>query len=214
MALCVKTIQRNPAWESSFAVAQTLAEEHPESWRSFRTRAQGREGVRDLAGAAQEWDRAVQLAPRSYTLLAQAGEFHGRAGDDALGNEYLRRAIALEPGLANAYQILAGNLLRRGLGREAHGIALAGLAVAGTDQKLWAVVSESYVLKGDLPAAVRAREAAIGADPSSAAAWDRLSEIFAAMGEEDRAEAARKTAARLKGSSKEDPDQRNGGRTP
>jgi hypothetical protein len=92
--------------------------------------------------------------------------------------------------------------------------ALAGLAAAGTDQKLWDVVSESYVLKGDLPAAVRAREAAIGADPSSATEWDRFSEILAAMGNEDRAEVARAKAARLKGSSEDDPEQERGGRTP
>jgi hypothetical protein len=213
VALCVKTVQRNPAWESSFAVAQTLAEEHPESWRSFRTRAQGLEQVPDLAGAAREWDQAVQLAPMNYTLLAQAGEFHGRVGDGSRGDGYLRQAIGLEPGLANAYQILAGNLLRRGLGKEAHGIARAGLAAAGTDQKLWAVVSESYVLKGDLPAAVRAREAAIGADPSSAAEWDRLSEILTAMGNEDWAEVSRAKAAGLRGLSEEDFKQERGGRT-
>jgi tetratricopeptide (TPR) repeat protein len=172
-------------------------EEHPESWRSFRARAQALEKNGHLAEAAQEWDRAVELAPKSYTLLVQAGEFHGRVGDGPRGDEYLRRAIETEPTLANAYQILAGNLLRRGLGREAHGVALEGLARAGTDQRLWALVSESYLLRGDLAAAVRAREAAIAADPRSSAQWARLSEILDAMGEDARAAEARARATEL-----------------
>jgi Tfp pilus assembly protein PilF len=198
LGLFLRTVERNPSWASSFEVARTLAREHPESWRAFRTRALALEGRGEMTEAAEEWDTAVKLTPFNYTLLVEAGEFHGREGDEVRGETYLHRAMELEPTLANAYQILAGNLLRRGLGREAHGVALAGLAQAGTDQRLWASVSESYLLKGDLPAAVRAREAAIGADPSSHDQWARLAEIFEEMGDTDQAEAARGRAARLR----------------
>jgi Tfp pilus assembly protein PilF len=197
LALFLRTLERNPTWGSSFEVARTLSQEHPESWRAFRARALALEGRGEMTEAADQWDKAVKLTPFNYTLLVEAGEFHGREGDESRGDTYLRRAIELEPTLANAYQILAGNLLRRGMGREAHGVALAGLAQAGTDQRLWALVSESYLLKGDLPAAVRAREAAIGADPSSHDQWTRLADILEEMGHTDRAEVARKRAARL-----------------
>jgi predicted Zn-dependent protease len=130
---------------------------------------------------------AVSLVPDHYGMLVEVGEFRGRTGDWVGGEELLRRAIALVPGRANAYQILAGQLLRQGRGREAHRMALEGLARAGSDRELWALVSESYVLKGDLPAAVRAREAALANDPGSSANWIRLGEILAAMGDEERA---------------------------
>ena len=85
-----------------------------------------------------------------------------------------------EPDRPIAYRLLAQLYLVAGDGRKAHGTALAGLARWGTDRQLWALVSESYVVKGDLLAAVRAREAALGADPSSE--WDRnrLAELLEA----------------------------------
>jgi tetratricopeptide (TPR) repeat protein len=137
--------------------------------------------VGDLAGAAFSWDQAVRLAPMNYTLLVQAGDFHAQYGDWRQGEAYLRQAVGLSPDYVNAYQILAGHLLRRELGREGHRVALEGLALAGPDQELWALVSESYLLKGDLPAAARARRAAIGLGPDRARHEARLQEILEAM---------------------------------
>lgn len=110
---------------------------------------------------------------------------------------HLREAIRLVPGYRNAYQLLSGAMIRRGFGREGHRIALEGLARTRRDRELWALVSESYILKGDLPAAARAREAAIGADPSAAYQWSRLADLLEAMGEGERAARARETADSL-----------------
>ncbi len=197
LAFMVRTVLRNPSWMSTFVVQQTLHEDHPQAWRAFRARAQGLERVGETGAAAEAWDVATRLAPRDYTLLVQAGDFHGRVGDWRRGEAYLRGAVAVAPRVANAYQILAGHLLRRGEGRAGHGVALEGLARAGPDARLWALVSESYLLKGDLPGALRAREAALGVDPGAADQWRRLGEIRDFAGDSVGATAARERARQL-----------------
>ncbi len=197
LAFLVRTVVRNPSWMSTFVVQQTLNQDHPESWRAFRARAQGLERVGETGSAAEAWDMAAALAPLDYTLLVQAGDFHGRLGDWERGEAYLRQAVAVGPELANAYQVLAGHLLRRGEGRAGHGVALEGLARAGPDGRLWALVSESYLLKGDLPAALRARDAAIGAEPRDPDQWRRLAQIREAAGDSLGAVLARERAREL-----------------
>jgi hypothetical protein len=90
-------------------------------------------------------------------------------------------------------------MIRRDFGREGHRIALEGLARSRNDQELWALVSESYILKGDLPAAVRAREAAIALDPGSGYQWGRLADILEALGQAEGAARARSAADSLAG---------------
>jgi tetratricopeptide (TPR) repeat protein len=150
-----------------------------------------------MGEAMMAWDLAARLAPTNYTLLVQAGDFHCRLGNWASCESYLRRAITLGPSYRNAYQLLAGAMISREFGREGHRIALQGLLKTRNDRELWALVSESYILKGDLPAALRARNAAIGADPSAPFQWSRLSEILEAMGEAEAAEEARQRADSL-----------------
>jgi tetratricopeptide (TPR) repeat protein len=199
--LFVRTVLRNPSWMSTFMVQAILHEEHPESWRAMRARAQGLERVMEMEEAAKVWDLAVRLAPMNYTLLVQAGDFHCRQGRWSSCEAYLRQAIRLEPGYRNAYQLLSGAMIRRGFGRVGHRIALEGLARTRSDRELWALVSEAYILKGDLPAAARAREAAIGVDPAAAYQWARLADILEATGELERAALARETADSLEAGS-------------
>ena len=85
------------------------------------------------------------------------------------------------PHQPNAYRLLAGQFLREGRGRQAHAIALAGLARYGSDRQLWAFLAESYVAKGDLEAAVRALRAALAAGPGVEAHRARLAELQEAM---------------------------------
>jgi tetratricopeptide (TPR) repeat protein len=195
--LFIKTVLRNPAWMSTFIVQQTLNEEHPESWRAIRARAQGLERVGEIDAAREDWDLAVRLAPMNYTLLVQAGDFHCRLGLWERCEDNLRKAISLGPNFRNAYQLLSGHMIRRDFGREGHRIALEGLARSRNDQELWALVSESYILKGDLPAAARAREAAIALDPDAEYQWGRLADILGALGREEDAARARFTADSL-----------------
>lgn len=197
LALFVRTVVRNPSWMSTFVMQQALNEDHPESWRAIRARAQGLERVGAMDEAQETWDLAVRLAPMNYTLLVQAGDFHCRQGRWDRCESYLKSAIEISPGYRNAYQLLAGQMLRRDFGRAGHRIALEGLAATRSDQELWALVSESYILRGDLQAAVWAREAALGADPTEPYQWNRLAEILEAMDRHEEAAGARRRAAAL-----------------
>lgn len=198
LGLFTRTVVRNPSWMNSFMVQAVLHEEHPESWRAIRAQAQGLERVGELDEAGAAWDLAARLAPMNYTLLVQAGDFHCRLGRWENCEGYLRQAIRLGPTYRNAYQLLAGAMITREFGREGHRIALEGLARTRNDRELWAIVSESYILKGDLPAAARAREAALGVDPSDVFQWERFAEILQAMGDGAAAQEAGRRADSLR----------------
>ncbi len=209
LALFVRTVARNPSWMSSYTVLNTLAVQHPESSISLHHRAEGLERVGRIGDAARMYDLAAALAPHNYALAVEIGGFYGRLKRFARADSALVRAIDIVPDQAPAYRILAENLLREGRGREAHGVALRGLAEVGPDRELWAAVSESYVLKGDLAAAVRARRAALGVDPGSASDWQRLAQLLTAMGRTSEADSARARG----GSSMGDVSTRPGGTT-
>ncbi len=103
----------------------------------------------------------------------------------------------MTPGQPTAYRLLAEMLIRQGRGREGHAVALRGLARAGADRELWSLVSEAYIQKGDLEAAVRARRAALGQDPGSVHDWNRLAELLEALGRPGDAARARARAHAL-----------------
>ena len=180
-AFMVRSALRNPSWLDSFTAMNTLAIEHPESWRSHRSRAEGLVRAGDASAALAEYERSIALVPLSYSLLTEAGSLYLRERRLARAEELLVTAVGIAPDRPLAYRLLAQLHLVSDQGRKAHGVALAGLAQWGPDRDLWGLVSESYVAKGDLPAAVRAREAALAIDPSSAFDRARLSELIAAL---------------------------------
>jgi tetratricopeptide (TPR) repeat protein len=182
---------------NTYVVLETLNQEHPESHLAFLNRGVGLEGVGETELARQEYEMAVRLMPHRYGTLTAAGGFWGRVEEWERGEILLRRALEIAPGRDDAYRLLAAQMLRQGRGREAHRIALAGLANAGFHPDLWGAVSESYILKGDLQAALSARQAALAADPASQGQWDRLADILVALGRVDDAAAAREGARRL-----------------
>ena len=195
--LLSRTVLRNPTWLDTYTALGTLAVEHPESWLGQRTRATGLTRVGAYEEAAAAYEIALELAPDHYQLLVDAGVFYDDIGRADRSEELLARATALLPGHPAAYRRLAEHRLLRGEGRAAHAIALTGLARVGADRELWALVSESYVAKSDLEAAVRARLASIARDPT-VAGWTRLSELLEAMDGTSEAEDARREAIRLR----------------
>jgi hypothetical protein len=193
LALLVRTVDRNPSWFSTYTVMNTLALEHPESAAAMRTRAMGLERVGERRDAAHLWRTVVSLQPNHYGFLLEAGRFFGRQGEAATAASLMERARAVRPDDPSAYRALAGHLLRQGDGRGAHRVALAGLARAGADGALWALVSESYIAKGDLEASLRARRAALAVSPD-AANFGRLADVLEALGRPDEARSARERA--------------------
>ena len=198
LALLARTVDRNPSWFSTYTVMNTLAQDHPESAIALRTRAMGLERVGERAEAARLWRTVLALQPNHYGFLVEASRFFFALGERATASDLLGRAIALRPSDPSAYRALAEQRLLAGDGREAHRVALAGLAVAEAGAPLWSLVSESYVAKGDLDASLRARRAALGADPGSASDWDRLGDVLEALDRMDEARDARARAASLR----------------
>ena len=195
--LAIRTAVRNPVWLSSFTVAESVNRDHPESFFAQWRRAEGLARVGETEEARSVFETAVALAPRHYGLLCRVADFVYREGDPARARSLLMRAREVMPRQHSAYRLLAGQLIEAGPAREGHRVALEGLALAGPDRQLWALVSESYIVKGDLEAAVRARQAALGLDPSSQGDWTRLAELLEALGHHEQARAAARRAGAL-----------------
>jgi hypothetical protein len=149
IALFVRTVARNPSWMSTFVVVQTLSDEHPESWRAFRGRAQGLERWAGRATPARSGTRRSVSRRRTTRCSSRPPTSHARTGDAAQAEAYLRDAIRIVPELANAYQHLAAQLLRRGQGLRRIAPRSEGSRAATTGAL--GRVSESYVAKGDRP---------------------------------------------------------------
>jgi Flp pilus assembly protein TadD len=194
VALVARTVTRIPAWLDSFTVVNTLAMERPESYVALQHRAAGLARVGELAEAAQVYEAALALVPHHYGLRVELGALYARLRQEERATELLRRAIAQDPEQPTAYRLLAEQLVRLGRAEEGHAIALEGLARAGSDRELWSLVSEAYIAGGDLEAAVRARQAALGVDPASAHDWRRLAELYRALGLEEEAREAQTRA--------------------
>ena len=84
-------------------------------------------------------------------------------------------------------------------GRESHAVALEGLSLVGSDGDLWKLVSESYVMKGDYDAAIRARWASFAVADENSADWRRMSELMRVAGQSEEAVAASQRADLLEG---------------
>lgn len=201
LLLFTRTVVRNPAWFDTYTVMQTLARDHPESARSARSTAQGLMRAGRTERAAEYYALAVELNPNHYPTLTEAAGLRGRLGDWERAKELLDRARAVTPERERAYRLLARHAIRRGRPDVAHRAATTGLLRSGSSAALWSLLSEGYALAGDLPAAVRSRQMALGEAPDSAANWERLAQLREAIGDSTGAAAARDRARRLDGSS-------------
>lgn len=196
-AFMVRTVLRNPSWMSSFTVMTTLGEEHPESFRAIWARAKGLSVVGQYEEAASYYQTALELVPNDYSLLVEAADLYGRRERWADAEPLLARAIELLPTHPAAWGLLSEQRLKQGRGREAHAVALQGLSLVGSNGNLWKVVSESYVLKGDFDAAIRARWASFGVADEDSEDWRRMSAIMKFAGRPEDAEVASQRANAL-----------------
>jgi len=178
----VRTATRVPTWFSTFTVVETLAREHPESWRSDRTRAAGLLRVGEEEEAYRWFQTAVEKAPRRYDLLVEYGAALKEARRLAGAQALLESAIEVSPERRQAWILLAELNLITGRLQEAHRIAMEGVRASGNDAELWRIVSEAYIGGGFVPAAIRARRVAIHLDPENEANRVRLQELLDFLG--------------------------------
>ncbi len=193
-AFMVRTVLRNPSWMSTFTMLTTLAEEHPESFRSIRARAQSLDHVGEYEEAARYYQTALELVPGGYSLLVEVARFYGRGERWAEAEALLVEAIQLSPTHPVAWGVLSEQRLNQGRSREGHAVALQGLSLVGSNRDLWKLVSESYVAKGDYDAAIRARWASFGVSDDDSEEWRRMSELMDLAGRSEEADAASQRA--------------------
>ncbi len=198
-AFMVRTATRNPSWMSTFTMLTTLAEEHPESSRAIRARAQSLDDVGEYEEAGRYYQTALELVPQEYSLLVEVARFHGRGERWAEAEPLLLHAIELLPTHPVAWQVLSEQRLLQGRGREGHAVALQGLSLVGSNADLWKLVSESYVAKGDYAAAIRARWASFGVADENSEDWRRMTELMELAGRSEEAEVASRRADVLAG---------------
>ncbi len=181
VGLSVRSFVRTPTWESSFTVMQTLVRDHPTSWRAHKARAEGLVNVGRLDEAAAAYRSGVEALPTRFDMVAATGAFlkEQRRLDEA--RPYLERAVAIQPERPSPWVLLAELELLEGRFREAHEVATRGIASAVESAELWGVLSEAYVGGGLLPAAIRAREAALARRPEWPEGWRRLGELLEAV---------------------------------
>ena len=197
LAMTIRTVTRNPTWSDTFTMLNTLAVEHPESSLALRARARGFERVGEIEQARQAYETALEFAPDHYQLAVEACVLYSDLGQHERAEQLFTSAISLLPTHPQAYIELAKRRLLRGEGRGAHAAALRGLARCGPDRELWSLVSESYVAKGDITAAIHAGRASLGQEPDFEPGWSRLAELLTLDGQEDEARAARERASRI-----------------
>lgn len=195
--LLSRTVSRNPSWMSTFAVVDTLSNEHPESFLSLRARATGLAGVGEYQEAARYYELALEMVPTAFAVLVEVGRFYGERENWSRAEQLLSRATEIFPVHPAGWQVRSEHLLLQGRGRDGHRVALEGLRHVGTDRELWMLVSESYVAKEDYAASVRARVAALGAEPETSQNWFRLAEILELDDRPDEAARARESAETL-----------------
>lgn len=197
LLLLTRTVTRNPVWFDTYSTMQTLAREHPESFRSARSTGLGLLAAGLREEAAEYFELAVELNPNHYGLLTEAAALRGELGGWQRAEELLERAVSIAPERDAAYRILARHALLQGRFGPAHHAATTGLVRSGSTAVLWSMLSESYVLRGDLGAALRSREMALTIAPDSAANWARMAELRRAAGDTAGGGAASRRAREL-----------------
>jgi tetratricopeptide (TPR) repeat protein len=121
---------RAPALKA-VALAPELAEGH-------LALAYVQENSLDFAGASEEFQRAMTLAPGNARVLRDYGEFAVQMGRTDAGIAAARRAAALDPLNAESYDFLSGALRYARRYEESLAAYRDGLSLKPKDDPLWA----------------------------------------------------------------------------
>ena len=97
-----------------------------------------RENSLDFAGASEEWQRAMTLAPGNARVLRDYSQFAVQMGRTDAGIAGLRRAAVLDPLNAESYGFLSGALRSARRYDEALAAYQDGLSLRPKNDPLWA----------------------------------------------------------------------------
>lgn len=153
--------------------------------------------------AAAEQQRAMRKAPASLDAWGaqQRGIWHlakANPEDDALAEQFFRRAIELDPMYAGGYTGLSAVLSRaKGTLDEEEALARRAVALDGNDAEAHARLALALVARGDRPGACAEAERALALCPNLAAAHGALGVALAYAGRPADAVAALAACIRL-----------------
>lgn len=132
----LRTVIRNPDWDSLAAVWRGLARDHPESYRAQWVNAISMWGQGKPALAEQYFLLAERIWPRDSQFLTEFGNFYigQRKYDKAIA--YLERSRAMTRFVPRTYEYLGYTYLLAGRPRDALVTALHANSMEGAHQSL------------------------------------------------------------------------------
>ena len=157
------TWARNPAWETSFTVIESVIDDHPESYRAQWNAGSLAFMDADTARAQYHYEMAVRMWDRDSNMLTDVGSFYLSLGNYERARVLLRRAFEEHPDLIRTMAVLAVAELGTGRPEAALQVAEHGIAYYPTHPTFFDLRARALLAMG------RPLEAA-----GSWRTWDRL----------------------------------------
>lgn len=193
-----RTVKRNPDWDSLTTVWESLARDHPESYRSQWVNALGLWSRKKNAQAEQYFLIAEKIWPRDSQFLTEFGNFYigQRQYDKAVS--YLERSRQMTPFVPRTHEFLGSAYLGAGRPADALASALHASGMEGADRSLtFTIIAGAYDGMHRYDEAVGAWRAAIQNSGGNVwMNWATLARSLAASGRKDEAAAAADVAFR------------------
>ncbi len=157
----IVTVRRNPVWEDTYTLFEDLRRKHPESSRLLYGIGTQFYGEGDWEEAKKWFRRSLEIWPHHAPYKAEYALYLLRHDEYAEADSMAASAVRLKPGFGEYWVLLA--LIRAKSGNSAGVLkaAQAGLAAAGEDASLYALMVDSYATVGEYEKAIEAQRSAM-----------------------------------------------------
>ncbi|HEY0673344.1 MAG TPA: tetratricopeptide repeat protein [Longimicrobiales bacterium] len=160
----IRTVIRNPDWDSLNSVWRSLSRDHPESYRAQWLNAVGmwRQGRPDLA--ERYFEIAYKLWPRDSQMITEWGNFYIGQGRFGKAIPLLEQSRDMTPFVPRTHEYLAHAYLYEGRAQEALETAIHASGMEGSHPSIY------------LPTMATAYER-LGQHAQAAATWSRVVQL-------------------------------------
>jgi len=152
----------------------------------------------DLPGATREWRRVGELLPHDFLPWFQIGSLLVKQGEDAEGQEYLRKALALRPSLILGWSELGQSLGASGDWQAAVEALDRACRLRPGDAVLWAYKAKALAGAGHSEEAIVAYQRAVQLRQDYWEVHGELGDLFSTADRVPEAIAAYQAAIRAK----------------
>lgn len=159
--MSVRTVLRNPDWDSTFSIFAALVRDHPESYRSQWHNASRMFSVAQYETGEEYMQLAHRIWPEDPALLNELGFLSiGRMQYDSAAT-YLEKAREYTPWLPRTQVLLAQAYVGAGRYQEALATARDAIAVGANPDLIYPLLAQIYEAQGQLEPAIGAWRATI-----------------------------------------------------